>query len=346
LQIAGREWSIDLRALLVIAFGCIQFLRLDLAQSMGKQIVWLSESEEMIMVKSIVCMLLIACWAQAEVLRVASFHPLAGDLARQVGGEHVAIVEVMKAGQDPHLFMPSPSDLQAVEGVRLLLVMGKGLEQYLDSLRDALRPGQEIFEIGRMIPSLRMEDDMALFACCPAHALSSIDPHWWHSPRNMKRAARLLADTFAAAVPEHAGVFRSRAGEYGRSMDALDRWARTELNQIPVSRRRLVTAHAAFNYLCSEYRIRATPVLGLSSLEQPRPGQVRHVIDTIRRERIAAIFPEKTANPEVMAAIAKEAGVRLGRPLKGDTPDPSDPTFEAMFRHNVTSIVDALREAP
>lgn len=294
------------------------------------------------MKKLMIIILLLAGVSQAGVLRVASFHPLAADLARQVGGEYIEIVEVMKAGQDPHLFMPSPSDLQAVEGVKLLLVMGKGLEQYLATLRDGLRPGQEIFEIGRMIPSLRMEDDMALFACCPAHALGSIDPHWWHSPRNMNRAARLVADAFAGASPEHADAFRARARDYGARMDELHRWARSEFRRVPQSRRRLVTAHAAFNYLCSEYRIRATPVLGLSSLEQPRPGQVRHVIETLRNENLPAIFPESTANPAILASIAEEAGVRLGRPLKGDTPSPEDPTFEAMFRHNVESIVEAL----
>jgi zinc/manganese transport system substrate-binding protein len=280
--------------------------------------------------------------AHASKLRVASFHPLATDLARQVGGEHVAIVEVMKAGQDPHVFMPTPSDLQAVEDVTLLLVMGKGLETYLAMLEDILRPEQEIFEIGRMIPSLRMEDDMALFACCPAHALSAIDPHWWHSPRNMKRAARLVGDAFAAARPDAADGYHSRARDYGRRMDELDRWARTELGRIPQSRRRLATAHAAFNYFCSEYRFRAAPVLGLSSMEQPRPGQVRHVIDTLRKERIPAIFPEKTSNPEMLVTIAREAGVVLGTPLKGDSPDPSEPTYEAMFRHNVDAIVRAL----
>ncbi|MFU8779835.1 MAG: metal ABC transporter substrate-binding protein [Kiritimatiellia bacterium] len=285
---------------------------------------------------------LVAMVGHADVLRVASFHPLATDLARQVGGEQVAIVEVMKAGQDPHLFMPAPSDLQSVEGVRLLLVMGKGLEQYLDNLRDGLRPGQEIFEIGRLIPSLRMEDDMALFACCPVHAISAIDPHWWHSPRNMQRAARLLADAFSAAAPENGDAFQERARDYGERMNALHRWARTEFRRIPQSERRLVTAHAAFNYLCAEYRIRATPVLGLSSLEQPRPGQVRHVIETLRSEKLPAIFPESTANAAVLAAIAEEAGVKLGRSLKGDTPAPDDPTFEAMFRHNVEAIVEAL----
>jgi len=289
-----------------------------------------------------VLLFLMAWRVQAEVLRVASFHPLATDLARQVGGQHVEIVEVMKAGQDPHHFMPSPSDLQAVEDVRLLLLMGKGLEQYKSNLRDNLLSGQEIFEIGEKIPSLRMVDDEELFGCCPHGASDAIDPHWWHSPRNMSRAARLLADAFTDALPEKAEIFQERARDYGREMDALHRWAHSTFREIPQSRRRLVTAHAAFNYLCTEYRIRATPVLGLSSLEQPRPSQVRQVIDILNEENVRAIFPEITANPEVLATIVEETGVRLGTPLKGDSPSADAPTYEAMFRHNVESIVAAL----
>jgi len=296
--------------------------------------------EELAMRRSVTIWLgvLLPVLLHAGVLRVASFHPLAADLARSVGGGHIEMVEVMKPGQDPHMFMPSPSDLQAVERVDLLLVMGKGLET------SSLRPGQQIVEIGRMIPSLRIEDDMALFACCPVHAHGAIDPHWWHDPRNMQRAARLLADAFGRALPEQAGAFRAGAASYGERMADLDAWARQELDRVPASRRRLVTAHAAFNYFCRAYRFRAAPVLGLSTLEQPRPGQVRGVIDTLRQEGVPAIFPESTANPEVLAALVHEAGVVLGRPLLAGTPDPAAPTFEAMFRHNVGSIVDALGE--
>jgi zinc/manganese transport system substrate-binding protein len=296
------------------------------------------------MIKYIIASILLAMGTQAEELRLASFHPLATDLARQVGGEDVEVIEIMKPGQDPHSFMPSPSDLAALENTQILLIMGKGLETYIDMLEDNLQSEQSIYEVGRMVPSLRMEDDMTLFACCPSHAHSAIDPHWWHNPRNMERAATMLAKELGKAIPAKAKEFKARAKDYAETLNELHEWAQAKLKRIPTSNRKLITAHAAFNYFCSEYRFRAAPILGLSSLEQPQPGQVRHIIDKIKEEKTPAIFPEQNANPGILKEIAREAGVIVGEPLYAGTPDATHPTYDAMFRHNIESIANALKE--
>ncbi len=293
--------------------------------------------------RMIALLLLSACpLPAAEVLRVVSLNPIATDLARQVGGDAVEIVELMKPGQDPHVYAPSPSDLKAAEGASLILAMGKGLETYLDGLRETLQTGQSIFEIGRMIPSLRIEAGMELFACCPVHSHGVADPHWWHSIRNMRRAARLTADAFAKALPAEAAGFRERAKAYDQSLIDLESWTKEQIGRIPLARRRLTTAHAAFNYFCEDYRFKPVPVLGLSTLDQPRPGQMRLVLDTLAAEGIAVIFPENSANPALLETVAREAGVRLGGTLLAGSPLPEAPTFDAMFRHNVETMVKAL----
>lgn len=296
------------------------------------------------MIRRMIALLLLAAGTlpAAEGLRVVSLNPIATDLARQVGGDAVVIVELMKPGQDPHVYAPSPSDLKAAEGAPLILAMGKGLETYLDSLRGTLRPGQLIFEIGRMIPSLRIEAGMELFACCPVHSHGVADPHWWHSIRNMRRAARLTADAFAKALPAEAAGFRQRSKAYDQRLAALETWTKQEIGRIPSARRRLTSAHAAFNYFCEDYRFKPVPVLGLSTLDQPRPGQIRQVLDTLAAEGVNVIFPEHSANPAPLEAIAAEAGVRLGGMLLAGSPLPEAPTFEAMFRHNVETLVKAL----
>lgn len=288
--------------------------------------------------------LAVTAWAMAAdvPLRVASLNPIASDLARQVGGAEVTIVELMKPGRDPHVYAPTPSDLVAAEGSLLILAMGKGLETYLEKMRATLAPGQIIFEIGQMIPSLVMDEDVELFDCSPSHAHGSVDPHWWHSPRNMKRAAGLLGDAFAQALPSEKAGFLARARGYGKRMDALDQWARHELDRVPASRRRLTTAHAGFNYFCEQYRFKAAPILGLSTLEQPRPGQIRQILDALAVEKTMAIFPEATANPAMLETLAREAGVQIGGVLLTGSPTPEEPTYEAMFRHNVMTIIAAL----
>lgn len=276
-----------------------------------------------------------------ERLTVASLNPIASDLARQVGGDWVRIVELMKPGQDPHLFSPSPSDLRAAADASLMLAMGKGLETYIQSLRQLLRDDQRLFEIGERLPSLCSRG-----AVChehgSRHSHGPDDPHWWHSLRNMRRAAWLLAEAFGEVMPEKREVFVGRARDYQRRLDDLDAWAREMLHAIPQEHRQLTTAHAAFNYFCNEYGFEPIPVLGLSTQEHPRPRQLHKVIDTLRRKQVRAVFPEKATNPALLETLASEAGVRTGGWLLAGSPTPDEPTFEAMFRHNVITITDAL----
>jgi zinc/manganese transport system substrate-binding protein len=279
---------------------------------------------------------------QAEPLRVASLNPIATDLVRQVGGDQVVITELMKPGQDPHSFQPSPSDLMAAEKADLVVAMGKGLETYLDKLSDTLGGDTTIYELGRMIPSLRLNPEQALFACCPAHAHGAADPHWWHDVGSVQRAVKLLAKEMEKASPEHADTFKTRSKDTIKQLKRLDDWIDEELSVIPVADRRLTTAHTAFNYFCDRYRFKPLPVLGLSSLESPEPGQIRHVLERIKAENIKAIFPEYGANPAPLKAVAKEAGITLGDPLLAGSPLPESPTYEAMMRSNVNAIVAAL----
>jgi len=51
-------------------------------------------------------------WLNAAELKVATLHPLLGDLARKVGGANVEVVDLIGPNGDPHHFEPTPADLQ------------------------------------------------------------------------------------------------------------------------------------------------------------------------------------------------------------------------------------------
>jgi zinc/manganese transport system substrate-binding protein len=276
-------------------------------------------------------------------LVVASLNPLASDLARQVGGERVRVIELMKTGRDPHVFRPSPSEMRAASNARLFLAMGKGLETFLDDLADGLRADQEIFEIGRMVPSLRMNRTQAMFACCAAHAKAdAIDPHWWHSVPRMRKGGQLLADEFARIDPAGSDHYRECAAQYDRELSELHQWTHRQFSRIPRKRRILATAHAAFNYLCDEYGFQSLPVGGLTSLDEPKPSELARIIDTVREQNIKTVFPEATTSSIVLEAMVQETGVQIGDVLLPGTLPPEDPTYTAMVRHNVNAIVMAL----
>ncbi len=278
-------------------------------------------------------------------LRVATTHPLLGDLARQVGGEHVAVIDLLRPGQDLHHFEPAASDLRALAGVPLVLASGKNLESYLPKLQDSLGPGVRIVEVGRTIPSLKVTPGDAVFLCCPEHMAGGIDPHWWHSPANMARAAGIVAKAFAEADPANAAAYKANGDAAAKRIHALKAWAKEQIAVIPRSKRKLVTAHAAFGYFCKEFGFQFIPVMGLAQEEDYSPKFIAEALRIIREEKITGIFPEDQSNPRILREISRQSGVAVAKPLIADGTNPgAGSTFEGMLRHNVAAIVETLSQ--
>jgi zinc/manganese transport system substrate-binding protein len=282
-------------------------------------------------------------------LKVATLHPILADLAKQVGGSRVEIIEILKPGSDVHHFEPATRDLATLRGVNLVLAMGKDLESYLGKLTDSLAGKSRIVEVGHDIPSLKMDPSQEVFVCCPHHDHSHIDPHWWHSAENMRRAARILAEVFSEADPAGEDLYEAAAKAAGKRFDELRRWAAKEISRIPRRDRKLVTAHAAFGYFCKEYGFKSLPMLGLSRSDDISAAHIAQATQFIREEGIRACFPEDQANPKVLTEMVRSTGVRLGKALVADGTAKEAHTFETMLAHNVRAIVEALAppaEAP
>jgi len=292
------------------------------------------------------CHLLVAlalCTLPADAaVKVATLHPIIADLVRQVGGANVEVVEILKAGGDIHHFEPTAKDIAAMRGARLIMASGKNLESYLGKLRDSVGSGVEVVEVGKLVPSVLMEAG-EVFVCCPAHAKSSIDPHWWHSADAMARAARVVGDKLAEVDAANEEAYKAGAKAASAHFSALKTWAKKELTQIPRSDRKLVTAHAAFGYFCKEYGFKSIPVLGLGRSDDASPQYLAQSIEVIRTHKIRAVFPEDQANPKVLSEMTRGTGAVVGGSLVADGTAPHAHTFEAMLRHNVGVIVAALK---
>lgn len=276
-------------------------------------------------------------------LKVATLHPILGDLARQVGGDGVEVVELLKPGQDMHHFEPGARTLGELRGANLVLASGKHLESYLEKLQTSLGSSIKIIEVGKPIPSLKLAAGSEVFMCCPAHAAGGIDPHWWHSAENMQRAARVVAEAFAAADPTNKGAYKANAAATQQKFAALKTWAQQQIAQIPRGDRKLVTGHAAFGYFCKEYGFKSIPVLGIAREDTASAQYVAEAVKIIRDNKIRAVFPEDQANPKVLLQITRETGAKTGTPLIADGTSAKAHTFETMLRHNVNAIVTALK---
>ncbi len=77
---------------------------------------------------------LMAQGAIAKTLNVVSSFSVLGDMAQQVGGEHVHVDTLVGPDGDPHTFEPSPKDSALLSKADVVVVNGLGLEGWLDRL--------------------------------------------------------------------------------------------------------------------------------------------------------------------------------------------------------------------
>ena len=270
----------------------------------------------------------------AEPIQVASFSTITTEIAREVGGDRVQVACLVKAGVDPHGFEPKPDDLKQVGRAQLILASGKNLESYAGKLKDSAGAWAVFVEVGDAVPSLKLKENGG----------RADDPHWWHSIANVKQATAVVRDVLVKISASDEAVFSKNADAYLAKLDALEKWAKSKIAELPRDKRKLVTSHDAFQYFARDFGFTIYPVEGVSTESEASSKQVAELVQTIKAQHVKAVFFENIQNPKVLTEITSETGARVGGELYADGLGEGDAaTYDGMFRHNVTRIVEALK---
>jgi ABC-type Zn uptake system ZnuABC Zn-binding protein ZnuA len=269
---------------------------------------------------SLVALLAVAASAPAaDKVRVSSFSTILTEIAQIVGGDRVDVTGHVKPGIDPHEFEPKPEDLKIIGNAQLVLLSAKHMESYVGKLKEATGTKGNLVEVGDNFASLKMKSEKD-----PEKVIE--DPHWWHSVANAEKAVKVVRDELIKISPDDSKTFTDNAAGYLAKLDDLEKWTKGELAKLPRDKRKLVTSHDAFQYFARDN------------------GFTIYPIEVIKSQGVKAIFPESIENPKVMQEITRETGVKTAPELYADGLGEGDAsTYIGMYKHNVTTIVDALK---
>ena len=278
--------------------------------------------------------ILTGCGSQAAApgqLSVVATTTQIGDWARVVGGANVAVHQILQPNTDPHEYEPRPSDVQATTDARIVLENGDGLDGWMAKVISTAGGNRAVVVLGDRIP-VKLPGD----------------PHWWHDPENAIAAVGEIQAAFAAADPVHAGSYKRAATAYIARLRTLDKRIGSCVATTDAVERKLVTNHDAFNYFAARYGIDVVGAVIPSQATQAAPsaGETAKLIALIRREHVAAVFPESSLNPRLAQAIARATGATAKYTLYGDTLGPrgsSGATYISMEYANADAIVRGFR---
>jgi zinc/manganese transport system substrate-binding protein len=266
---------------------------------------------------------------------VATFSIL-GDFVRNVGGEQVELATLVGPNGDVHVYAPTPGDVKTIAAANIVFVNGLGLEGWIDRLIAASATHAPVVVASRGIGprgGARSQD----------HAVS--DPHAWQSVANAKLYVSNIRDGLIAVDAARKAIFEANATTYLAKLDALDGEIKAAIAAIPPVRRKVITAHSAFDYFGDAYGIAFIAPEGLSTEAEPSARDVAKLIEQIRRENVPALFLENVADSRLLERIAAETGVRIGGKLYSDALSPPDgpaATYIAMMRSNARELTRVL----
>jgi ABC-type Zn uptake system ZnuABC Zn-binding protein ZnuA len=271
-------------------------------------------------------------------VRVMAAETFLGDIAQNVAGDRLQVGNLLPVGVDPHEYQPKPRDVARLAEAQVLIVNGLGYETWLQKTLDSLG-GHRLLIIAT---------DGLVPASDPSGEHPQGDPHLWMDPLNAIHYVDQIRDGLSQADPAGKDSYISNAEAYITKLQALDRWVKDQVSQLPPERRLLVTNHDALGYFAKAYgfKIAGAVIPGVSSDASPTARQLASLIDTIRSSIAPAIFLNFGDNQKLAQQIASETGVKVITDLYVESlsgPGGPAPTYIDMIQHDVTVMLDALK---
>jgi zinc transport system substrate-binding protein len=262
--------------------------------------------------------------AAAAPLSVYASVPPVAAIAAEVGGPHVQARSLLRPGDSPVTFSPTPLQLAHLAGSRLYLSVGVPFEHaWLPRIR-AAAPGLTVVDV---------RDGLAL-APLPEHrhhehdadaqqGHGEMDPHVWNDPLAVLHMSETIRDALIRADPAHADAYRRRQAALAAQLKGLDRELRTTL--AAYRGRSFLVFHPAWGYFARRY--------GLQQLAIEHQGKqsgarwMKDLIDQARREDIRVILVQPQFDQRMAAQIAQAIGGRVA------VVDPLSPDYRDSLRH-------------
>ena len=266
------------------------------------------------------------------------------DIVKNVGGERVRIIGLMGPGVDPHLYKASEGDVTRLAEADVVFYGGLHLEAKM----------AEVFErMQGRVTTVAVTDkiDRALLLAPPEFE-GAYDPHVWFDVRFWMQAVESVRDTLAQVDPVNAGRYESNTRAYLAELQALHEYVRARAASVPPEQRVLITAHDAFNYFGRAYGFEVRGLQGISTATEAGTADVQGLAAFIAERKIRAIFvessvPQRTIEAVQAAVRARGFDVQIGGELFSDAmgnPGTPEGTYIGMVRHNIDTIVDALKQ--
>lgn len=273
----------------------------------------------------------------AEKFKAVTTFTVISDMAQNVAGD-VAIVEsITKPGAEIHDYQPTPGDIIRAHDAQLILSNGLNLELWF----------KKFYQNMNDMPEVVVSDGIEPMGIVAGPYAGKPNPHAWMSPKNAIIYVDNIRDAFMKHDPDNADIYQANAAAYKAKIEAEITPIQQLIAELPEDQRWLVTSEGAFSYLARDFGLKELFLWPINADQQGTPQQVRKVVDTVRKEQIAAVFSESTISDKPAKQVARETGSHYGGVLYVDSLSAADgpvPTYLDLLSVTSQTIVNGIKK--
>lgn len=276
-------------------------------------------------------------WAQDNRFKAVTTFTVIADMAQNVAGDAAIVESITKAGAEIHGYQPTPRDIIRAQDADLILWNGLNLEQWFEQFFSNLSD----------VPSVTLSDGIEPMGISSGEYQGKPNPHAWMSVESALIYVDNIRDAFVAHDPENADIYRTNAAAYKAEITAAIAPLRAVILEVPTERRWLVSCEGAFSYLARDFDMQELYLWPINADAQGTPQQVRRVIDTVRENKIPAVFCESTVSQAPAEQVARETDANYAGVLYVDSLTETDgpvPTYLDLLKVTVETIATGLTE--
>lgn len=232
-------------------------------------------------------------------------------LTEQIGGKYVDVHSIYPPGSDAHSFEPTQKDMMKIADSDLFFYIGLGMEGFVDKAEKTLANEHVTFAPTAEKLDLPTDPDAAEehdHESEEEHEHGDINPHVWLNPVYMEQMATVVKDKLIKEMPDQKETFEKNYQAVEEKLKTLDQDFRTVTSE--AKQKDFVTAHAAYSYWETEYKLHQIPIAGVSTSDEPSQKKLKSIVEKIEAEKIPYIMLEQNTNSKIADVIQQETNTK------------------------------------
>ena len=239
---------------------------------------------------------------------VATFYPLAF-FAQEIGGEEVAVRQLIPDNLEVHSWQPSISDILAVDEADVIIYNGATLDHWFEDDVLSIIDSRDkiIVETAEDIRLLETTSENA-----DEHEHEELyDPHTWISPFIAKQQARKIYEALIQKDPNHMDYYTDRWQTLEDKFEELDN---NFINGLTTkNKEEIFVSHSAFGYLADRYGFKQHGVIGISADEQPSASVYAILVDMMIDQETYVVYVDPVYPDESAQTLKNALETRTGQ---------------------------------